>query len=182
MIKNKDSPETIRNLSISPDPSCRQILLASDNKKLIKALSELAEQKQAQVCLLRPKTPDIVFKGNVRVIDRHYLGHEHWEIFCSFLAEVNKEEDYPLLDEDGEVLCEEPLYDEIPLIIIDNNPEKGSLEFSYPLEARGEVLLIDQDSIEEILKNTTRLIRDSQPIVSGARAVEEEDIKGKRLF
>lgn len=181
MAKHNDSPETIRTLSIAPDPSCRQILLASDNIKLIKALSEIAKQEQAQICLLRPNTPDIIFKGNIRIVDRHYLGYEWWEIFCDFIAEGTNNEDYPILDDNGEVIFEEPLYDKIPIIIIDNKTEEG-LEFSYPEEARGEVLFIDQDSIDEILKNTARLLHDSQPIVSGARSVEKEDIKGKRLF
>ncbi len=182
MVKHNDSPKTIRTLSIAPDPTCKQILLASDNTKLIKALSDLAEQEQAQVCLLRPNTPDIVFSGNVRVIDRHYLGHDCWESFCDFIADGTKKEDYPILDDDGEVIIEEPLHDEIPLIIIDNKPEEEGLEFSYPEETRGEVLFINQDSIDDILNDLARLLHNSQPIVSGTRAVEEEDIRGKRLF
>lgn len=80
------------------------------------------------------------------------------------------------------MIFEEPLYDEIPLFISDNRPEEEGLEFSYPEEARDLVLIIDQVSIDKILKELIRLLHNSQPIVSELEAVEERDIKGKRLF
>lgn len=101
----------------------KQIVIVSRKYKLLAALSELAEQENAQLRHARPGTPDVlVFSGAVKIIDRSCLGEKVWEIFCDYMEQVNEETKFPICNEHGEVIFEEPIYDETPLIIIDNNP------------------------------------------------------------
>ncbi len=111
----------------------KQIVIVSRNYKLLAALSGLAEQENAQLRHARPGTPDVlVFSGAVKIIDRPYLGEEGWETFCDYLEQVNDNAEFPMRDEQGEIIFEDPIYDETPLIIIDSDPANTRLIFQEP--------------------------------------------------
>ncbi len=152
----------------------KQIVIVSRNYKLLAALSELAEQENAQLRHARQGTPDVlVFSGAVKIIDRPYLGEETWETFCEYLEQVNDEAEFPLLDEQGEIIFEEPIYDETPLIIIDSDPANTRLIFLEPKHPIGCVYYIEQQSVELILHLTRKLVRGSSE--TGACMVKAVD-------
>ncbi len=140
----------------------KQVVIVSHNYTLLAALSDLAEQENAQLRHARPGTPDIVvFSGAVKIIDRPYLGEEAWETFCEYLEQVNDEAKFPIRNEQGEIIFEEPIYDETPLIIIDSDPANTRLIFQEPDNKEGAVYYIGQQSVELILHLTRKLVRGS---------------------
>ena len=159
----------------------KQIVIVSRNYKLLAALSELAEQENAQLRHARPGTPDVlVFSGAVKLIDRPYLDKESWETFCDYLEQVNGEAELAIRNEQGEVIFEEPIYDETPLIIIDSDPANTRYIFHEPDNKEGDVYYIGQDSVELILHLTRKLVRgSSEEGASMVKAVEGPE--GERL-
>ncbi len=168
----------------------KQLLVASNKFKLLGALDDMAREEGAQLRHARPDTPDIcVFPASVTVVDRRYLGAENWRFYCQFLEEVNNDTDeYPLRDDDGEILLEEPIYDKTPIIIIDAKHDfsrwEGREEFPAPEYALGEVLYIDQHLVDMVVEEARRLLRESAARFSPARAVgkrEEKDLKSGKI-
>ena len=140
----------------------KQIVIVSCNYKLLAAFSELAEQENAQLRHARPGTPDVlVFSGAVKLIDRPYLGEEAWETFCEYLEQINDEAKFPLRNEQGEIIFEEPIYDETPLIIIDSDPANTRFVFQEPDNREGGVYYIGQDSVGMILHLTRKIVQGS---------------------
>ncbi len=170
----------------------KQLLVVSSNYRLLEALQKMAHREGAQLRHARPQTPDlIVFSASVRVVDRYYLGREHWQLFCDFLAEVNAEDEggYTRRDEKGEMILEEPLFDAVPIIIVDEEGSRGGEGFPSPESARGEVLYISQHAGEIVVRAARRLLRQSDIRVSPVRAERAEEVKkreegklGKRLL
>jgi len=157
----------------------KQLLIVSNNYRLIDALENMAWQEDAQLRHARPCTPDIyVFAASVKIIDRRYLGARDWQTYCELLEDLNNDTtEYPVRDEDGEILLEAPLYDETPVIIIDTNPGgfAGDENFIVPEYARGEVFYIDQRYVAQVVQAAQRLLRKSKIEVSPVRAVSEEE-------
>lgn len=164
-----------------PDESKKQIIAATNNKDLIKALEDIAKKEGGQVCLLREGTPDLIpFNGNVRVVDRMHMGKDNWETFCEFLKDVNKDDEYPIRDEDGEILIEEPIYDQTPIIIIDDEGKEG--DFLPPKYALGEVQYISQNAPGVVKEKVKQILRGNPyPVMSMVVATKEGDYKGERL-
>ena len=162
----------------------KQIVIVSRNYKLLAALSELAEQENAQQRHARQGTPDVlVFSGAVKIIDRPYLGEEAWETFCDYLDQVNGEAEFPIRNEQGEIIFEEPIYDETPLIIIDSDPAKTRLIFQEPENREGGVYYIGQESVELILHLTRKLVRGSSDMgVCMVKAVDGPEGERRDLF
>lgn len=143
-----------------PEPK-QQLVVVSGNYKLLAALSDLAEEEGAQLRHARPGTPDIlVFSGAVKIIDRTYLGEEAWESFCEYLEQVNDDAENPIRNVQGEIIFEEPIYDETPLIIIDSDPANTRLIFQEPDNKEGGIYYIGQQSVELIFPLTRKLVRE----------------------
>jgi len=166
-----------RNIYEFSDKSKKEIVVASDSNKLIKALEKLADKEEAELCLLRKDTPDIiVFSGNVRIVDREFLGREAWDVFCEYLKDVNT--DWEVSDFTEAELAErldiyfEGTYDRTPLIIID---EKS--EFALPRYTKGDVFYIKKDSVELITALVRRIIKNSESQSSKVRALTAEEKK-----
>ncbi len=52
------------------------------------------------------------FAAAVQIVDRFLMGKDNWNAFCDYLEDVNQTGvEYPVRDESGEVLFEEPIYD-----------------------------------------------------------------------
>ena len=152
----------------------KQVVVVSNNYKLLLALHDLTDKENAQMRNARSKTPDIlVFSGTVKIIDRSYLGKKDWETFCDYLEEGNSECDLPVYDDNNEVLYSEPIFDDIPLIIIDNAQNNKDEYFKHPNKAKGGVYYIDQNSIELIIHLTRKLLREGSFFVCRVKAEVE---------
>ncbi len=148
----------------------KQVVLASDDEDLKKALDAMATDEDAEVRLIRPDTPDIVvFSGCVRVVDRRLVGDETWSVFSEYIDEVNDPDQDPVIvDEDGEVLLDGPLYDEVPLVVTDGSSD--SRRFSIPRHMRGSVHYIDGRAVELVVQLVRKILRDSDAQASHVRA------------
>lgn len=152
----------------------KQVVVVSNNYKLLLALNELTDKENAQLRHARSKTPDIlVFSGAVKIIDRSYLGNRDWETFCDYLEEVNSEFDLPICNENNEILFSEPIFDDTPLIIIDNAQNNKDEYFKHPNKAKGGVYYNDQHSIGLIIHFTRKLLREGSFFVSRVKAEVE---------
>ena len=121
-------------------PGERLIMLVSGRIDLARTLLDAAEKMGCSLYIPEPDCTELlVWKSEVQVIDRFYMGEEAWEMLCDFLEDVNKDspDDYPLRGEDGEILLEEPLYDTTLIIIIDSNITKSRRMFPDPLKPSG---------------------------------------------
>ncbi len=152
----------------------KQVVVVSNNYKLLLALNDLTDKENAQLRHARSKTPDIlVFSGTVKIIDRLYLGKKDWETFCDYLEEVNSDCDLPVYDENNEILYSEPIFDDTPLIIIDDAHINKDEYFKHPNKAKGGVYYIDQHSIELIIHLTRKLLREGSFFVCRVKAEVE---------
>jgi len=128
------------------------IMLVSKDIQLAITLQQLAEKEGA--CLYMPQygyTELITWssKAVVQIIDRWLMGHEGWNMLCDFLEEVNDTSvEYPIKDDDGEVLFEEPTYDHTPLVITDWYLEKSQKEFRHPDKPRDRLFYIEGGSAD----------------------------------
>ena len=154
----------------------KQILTVIDNKELLDALIQLANQENAQVRSCRPNTPDIiVFSACVKIIDREYLGIESWKNFCEYLEDVNYKE--PVLQE------EKGIYDDTPIIIVD--VMEDSEDYSKPECAIGAVRYIEQSNIEEIIEASRYYLKKCNITAAPIKAEEDGHPKFKgfnRIF
>ncbi len=162
----------------------KQLLVVSDNYKLLAALTEMADKENAQLRHARPNTPDIiVFSGAVKVIDRHYLGKDSWETFCDYLAQVN--EGYVGSDVTGNNSNahnksdeDEVIYDDTPLILIDKKIGRAdNYEFIPPANALGEVKYIDRDSVQLIVQAARSFLLKNNCLVANVRALRDGEFK-----
>jgi len=152
----------------------KQVVVVSNNYKLLLALNDLTDKENAQLRHARSKTPDIlVFSGTVKIIDRLYLGKKDWETFCDYLEEVNSDCDLPVYDENNEILYSELIFNDTPLIIIDDAKNNRNEVFKHPHKAKGGVYYIDQHSIELIIHLTRKLLREGSFFVSRVKAEVE---------
>ncbi len=186
----KQKPEYFRiahEKSESPykEPDTRkQLLVVSNNYKLLAALTEMADEENAQLRHARPNTPDlIVFSGAVKVIDRQYLGKDSWETYCDYLSQVN--EGYVGSDVTGKISNahnksdeDEVIYDDTPIILIDKMIGMvDNYEFIPPAHALGEVKYIDRDSVQLIVQATRSFLRKSNSLVATVRALRDGEFK-----
>jgi|GEM_PF-2946413 len=163
-----------------PQEPTKHIVAVTKNYVLLEALKDLAQKDKAYLRRARPETPDIiVFPANVKIIDRGYLGEESWEAFCEYLAQVNDDADFPGEEEDGEVLFEEDIFDDTPLIIIDDSKKVSGKEFEKPQKAIGKVYYLGKEEVNLIVQLTARILKNSIPKGCGIKA--EKKVEGKRV-
>lgn len=149
---------------VYPKPK-KQIVIVSKYYKLLSALTDLAKKENAQLRHARPRTPDVVvFSAAVKIIDRHYLGAESWETYYEYLEQVN---------EDITSQFDEPVYEDTPLFIIDNDLAGSFNVFKEPQKVKGGVYYIEQNSVELIVSLTRKLLRKSTSGVCMVKAVNE---------
>lgn len=154
-----------------PEENMKQIIAVIDNERLMAALEKVAAEESAQVCRARPDTPDIfVFTGNIRIVDREYLGQESWGFFCRLLENVNES---PIIHD-----YQKGLRDEVPLLIVDEDLERSRRNFQDPGAARGGVYYISQHSPELIAMQVKRILQGSEPVGSFVKALDDNDIEG----
>lgn len=148
----------------------KQVVLASNDEDLKNALDTMATGEDAEVRLIRPDTPDIVvFSGCVRVVDRRLVGDETWSMFSEYIDEVNDPDQDPVIvDEDGEVLLDGPLYDEVPLVLTDGDSD--SQRFTIPRHMRGSVFHMDGRAVQLVVQLVRKILRCSDARASHVRA------------
>lgn len=142
------------------------VLLISQNIDLASSLLKLTERECALFHMPEPNYTELMaWSSEVQVVDRWLMGQENWNSYCDYLDEVNETETtYPLRDEDGDVLVEEPLYDHTPLIIIDQNMNKSIKEFRDPNKPKDKVYYIGEGTTDVVTK-LVEYVLTSRPIV-----------------
>lgn len=157
----------------------RLVMLISDRIDLAKVLLGVAEQTGCKLFIPDSDfTELIVWKSEVQIIDRWYMGEKSWNMFCEYLYEVNKLDKYPIKDENGEILIEEPLHDYTPLVIIDNNLRKSFETFRAPFKPSEFVFCVGGGPDDLIKELVLRLIRDGKADLSSV----VEYINLKRMY
>ena len=136
------------------DGKKRVVQLISQNIDLASSLLKLSEQEGALFHMPEPNFTELMaWSSEVQVVDRWFMGQENWNSYCDYLDEINETTaTYPLRDEDGDVLVEEPLYDHTPLIIIDQEMNKSLKEFRDPSKPKDKVYYIGEGTTNVVIK------------------------------
>ncbi len=123
------------------------IMLASKDIQLAIALQQLAEEEGAYLYMPQYDYTELIAWSSaaaVQVVDRWLMGQGKWNAFCDYLDDVNETEtEYPIQDENREVLMEEPIFDHTPLIITDWHMEKSLKEFRKPEKPKEKLFYIE---------------------------------------
>jgi hypothetical protein len=137
-------------------PGDRLIMLISRREDLIIRLSEVAEQTGCKLFMPRRNFSELIaWRSEVQIVDRWFMGSQDWNSYCQYLQDVNKEEDYPIVDTDGEVLLDEPVYDHSPLILVDNRMVESRECFASPLKPKNSLFYLEagpDDLVGEIVR------------------------------
>ena len=161
-----------------PERGLKHIIAVINHKPLINILKDIAKEEQAQLCLARPNTPDIIaMSGNLRIVNRQYLGKRSWNNFCEFIKQTNQTMDYPLLDDGGGLIIDEFYIDDTPLLIVDENNEKINHNFSKLENMIGEVYFINKNSTDLIAALVKKILKNNSPRGGMVRAVFEDERK-----
>jgi len=114
----------MRDLKHLPEGK-KVIMLVTKDIELYIALQKLAESEDAYLYMPQHNYSELIAwstSAAVQIVDRLLMGKDNWDAFCDYLEDVNQTGlEYPLRDESGEVIFEEPIYDHTPLIYIDAN-------------------------------------------------------------
>lgn len=123
------------------------IMLVSKDIQLAIALQQLAEKEGAYLYMPQYDYTEMIAWSSaaaVQVVDRWLMGQDKWNAFCDYLDDVNETEtEYPIQDENREVLMEEPIFDHTPLIITDWHMEKSLKEFRKPEKPKEKLFYIE---------------------------------------
>jgi len=157
----------------------RLIMLVSNRIDLAKVLLDVAEQTGCKLFIPEPNFTELIaWRSEVQIIDRWYMGEKSWNMFSEYLHEVNKLDKYPIKDENGEILIEEPMYDYTPLIIIDNNLRKSCEIFQSPFKPSEFVFYVEGGPDDLVKELVLRLIRDGEADLSSV----VEYVNLKRMY
>jgi hypothetical protein len=89
------------------------IMLVSKDIQLYIALQKLAEREDTYLYMPQHNYSELIAWSSatvVQIIDRLLMGQDNWESFCDYLEDINQTGlQYPIRDESGEVLFEEPI-------------------------------------------------------------------------
>ncbi len=139
------------------------VMLVSKDIQLSIALHKLAEREGAYLYVPQHNYSELIAWSSasvVQIIDRLLMGQENWEAFCDYLDDVNQTGvEYPIRDESGEVLFEEPLYDHTPLIIIDANLSGTRKKLRNANKPKGKTFGVEGGSIDLIEKIVKHMLQ-----------------------
>lgn len=134
----------------------KAIMLVSKDVQLFIALQKLAERENAFLYMPQSNYSELIvwsYSTAVQIIDRLVMGQDNWDALCEYLDDVNQADvEYPIRDDRGEVLFEEPIYDHTPLIIIDANLSEKRKKFTYPNKPNDKVYGVGGGSIDLVSK------------------------------
>ena len=134
----------------------KAIMLVSKDIQLAISLQQLADEEGAYLYMPQHDYTELIAwssKVAVQVIDRWFMGRDGWNMLCDYLEEVNDTSvEYPIKDDDGEILFEEPIYDHTPLIITDWHFEKSLNEFRDPNKPKDKLFYIEGGSDDVVAK------------------------------
>jgi len=129
----------------SMHPKDRIVMLVSKNADLAAAVLEVTEREGGKFVKPEPSYSELIaWSSTIKIVDRWLLGKDVWDIFCSYLDDVNETETaFPLRDEDGSILMEEPIFDYSPLVIIDSRLKKAKRVFKEPNKPKDKIFYIE---------------------------------------
>lgn len=142
----------MREDPISPEK--RIALLISNNIDLATAILGVVEQEGATFVMAEPPYTELIaWSSEIQIVDRWLMGKDNWDTFCDYLDEVNETETiYPVRDEDGDIIAEEPIFDHSPLIIVDNHMEKALKTFRKPNKPNDKLFYIESGPVDVVAK------------------------------
>ncbi len=132
------------------------IMLVSRDIQLYIALQKIAEREGAYLYMPQHNYPELIAwssASEVQIEDRLLMGRDNWNAFCDYLEDVNHTGfEYPIRDESGEILFEEPFYDHTPLIIIDANLRESREKLRNPNKPKDKNFGVEGGSIVLVTK------------------------------
>ena len=138
------------------------IMLVSKDIQLYIALQNLAEREGAYLYIPQHNYSELIAWSSataVQIIDRVLMGQDNWDALCDYLEDVNQTGlEYPVRDESGEVLFEEPIYDHTPLIIIDSNLSVTREKYRNPNKPKDKTFGVEGGSIDLVEKLVTHFL------------------------
>lgn len=138
------------------------IMLVSKDIQLYIALQNLAEREGAYLYMPQHNYSELIAWSSataVQIIDRVLMGQDNWDALCDYLEDVNQTGlEYPVRDESGEVLFEEPIYDHTPIIIIDSNLSVTREKYRNPNKPKDKIFGVEGGSIDLVEKLATRFL------------------------
>ncbi len=168
LLEQETESQLVRDYSAAALKRCRMrglkqlpegkkvIMLVSKDVPLFIALQKLAEREEAYLYMPQSNYSELIAWSSataVQVVDRLLMGQDHWDAFCDYLDEVNQTGvEYPIRDESGEVLFEEPIYDHTPLIIIDANLRLSRGTLRDPNKPNDKTFGVEGGSIDLVTK------------------------------
>lgn len=152
----------MRSLDQLPEGK-KVIMLVSKDIQLYMALQKIAELEGAYLYMPQHNYSELIAWSSaaaVQIVDRILMGQDNWNAFCDYLDDVNQTGvEYPVRDESGEVLFEEPLYDHTPLIIIDANLSLTRQKLRNANKPIGKTFGVEGGSIDLMEKLVTHFLQ-----------------------
>jgi len=135
IVKKTCEIALIRKKSPYPFPKKGILAFASDNINLAIEANDFCKNHNKNLFFPEPGSPDIItIPFFVMVVDRHFIGKSAWEDYCDY-----------------------SVYDDAPVIIIDNDLKKSMEE--YPIRPKHEnVFLIEQWCKSELMEKLKGLV------------------------
>ena len=155
----------MRNITQLPAGK-KMIMLVSKDIQLYIALQNLAEREEAYLYMPQHNYSELIAWSSataVQIIDRVLMGQDNWDALCDYLEDVNQTGlEYPVRDENGEVLFEEPIYDHTPLIIIDSNLSFTREKYRNPNKPKDKTFGVEGGSIDLVEKLVTHFLHEKE--------------------
>jgi len=140
--------------------------LVTKDIQLYNALKKIAESEGAYLYMPQHNYSELIAWSSasaVQIIDRLLMGEDNWNAFCDYLEDVNQTGvEYPIRDESGEVLFEEPIYDHTPLIIIDDNIRESREKLRKPNKPNDKNFGVEGGSIDLVSKLVTHILQEKE--------------------
>jgi hypothetical protein len=142
------------------------IMLVSKDIQLYIALQKLAEREDTYLYMPQHNYSELIAWSSatvVQIIDRLLMGQDNWESFCDYLEDINQTGlQYPIRDESGEVLFEEPIYDHTPLITIDANLRASREKLRNPNIPSHKNFGVEGGSIDLVTKLVMHILHENE--------------------
>ncbi len=178
LLEEEPESKTVREYAAAALQRCRMrslaqlpagkkvIMLVSKDIRLYIALQKIAEIEGAYLYMPQHNYSELIAWSSaaaVQIVDRLLMGQDNWVAFCDYLDDVNQTGvEYPVRDESGEVLFEEPLYDHAPLIIIDANLSVTRQKLRNANKPKGKTFGVEGGSIDLMEKLITHILQEKE--------------------
>jgi len=136
--------------------NAQMVQLVSNDIDLAAAILAITELEGAKLVMPDHNYSELIaWSSTIKIVDRWLMGKESWDTYCSYLDDMNETKtNYPLKDEDGSILMEEPIFDYTPLVIIDSCLKESMRVFKEPNKPKDKVFYVEGGRVDVVAKIT----------------------------